>query len=469
LATKGHALWLAGLGAAGLAVLIAPRLPRELDGLARRYKVVAAIWGLFALLTLAQTARLSWFMADHTRVNASVYMTRAGAIHSNLTGYMVATWAARKGGTKVYIRQEVDFPGLVDGAFGPFYVTAYQYPPPFLLLTRVFLFFSHDFFHLRTLWFLFEALVVIAGLLLTARWIGGPAGRRLLWLTPLIWVALSTQVDFQIGNIQIVIIACSMLAMVAFERDRPVLGGALLSFLCVAKIFPGILLLFLVFRRRWREVAWTAAFMLGWSLLTLGVFGVSVFREFLHDHLPRLASGAAFPFLDTAPWTVTTNHSIPGITLKLRALGIPFMSWHAEQWTARVYTFLLIPLTFWVARRQNHATKPLSRLVQARGWLALIHLSAVQSPIVTEPTALFGLLWLHSLFVVDVRWLTPSLIAVGGVVWVLLSVNQPPLDFLFSLNATNLFVLAIQLVGVSLAIAACYTSAESASRETNVR
>src|SRR5262245_40235926 len=56
---------LVGVGAAIAAVrLLAPRLPEALVGSARRHRVRAVLWGVLALLCLAQVGRSSFFMAN---------------------------------------------------------------------------------------------------------------------------------------------------------------------------------------------------------------------------------------------------------------------------------------------------------------------------------------------------------------------------------------------------------------------
>jgi hypothetical protein len=42
--------------------------------------------------------------------------------------------------------------------------------------------------------------------------------------------------------------------MLAFDIKRPALGGALLTWGIASKIFPGVLVLYLLFEKRWLEV-----------------------------------------------------------------------------------------------------------------------------------------------------------------------------------------------------------------------
>src|SRR5262245_6790131 len=64
-----------------------------------------------------------------------------------------------------------------------------------------------------------------------------------------------------------------MLAMVLFEGGRHALGGAVLAFTIASKLFPGLLVIYLLARRQYRAVAWTAASGLGYIFLTFGLLG----------------------------------------------------------------------------------------------------------------------------------------------------------------------------------------------------
>jgi hypothetical protein len=73
---------------------------------------------------------------------------------------------------------------------------------------------------------------------------------------------------------------------------------ALLGFAILAKIFPAILLVYLVAQRRWREILWTFIFIAIFSGLSLGILGVAPVKAFLSFELSRLNNGQAFTFFD---------------------------------------------------------------------------------------------------------------------------------------------------------------------------
>ena len=88
--------------------------------------------------------------------------------------------------------------------------------------------------------------------------------------------------------------------MLLFERQRHAAGGALLAYAIVSKLFPGVLLFYLLLRRDWRAVGWTAAWSVVLVAITLADVGSVPFAAFL-EHLPGLLSGEAFPAFRSAP------------------------------------------------------------------------------------------------------------------------------------------------------------------------
>lgn len=87
----------------------------------------------------------------------------------------------------------------------------------------------------------------------------------------LLWFPLQFHVI--LGQLSIPMMACVVGSWAALRRGREGLAGALLAIAVLLKIFPGLLLLYLLLRGRWRAVAAAAAVGLAGLLLTLAVVG----------------------------------------------------------------------------------------------------------------------------------------------------------------------------------------------------
>lgn len=183
--------------------------------------------------------------------------------------------------------------------------------------------------------------------------------------------------------------------MLAFEERRNALGGFLLAAATLSKIFPGILLLFLVVGRRWKAVGWALGFAAGISLLALGVFGPDPFSAFVSYQLPRLANGEAFAFVTAWPewrdWLLADNLSPLGLAQKLGMLGVPGMSPELGRILLRVYALLVLGITVLGAGRGT------DRWQRACLWLAILNLAALASPVAWADYVPVGSVWLLTL------------------------------------------------------------------------
>lgn len=303
-------------------------LPHALDGLAVRRKGIAALLVVLGAVPVTVTARLSAFMGDAARSELSVLPTEPFLVHhSCLSAYVEAAALADDRVPNLYDmarwpdlngtrRTEAGSPG-----YEPFNLDAFAYPPPSLLLPKVALAWLPDFATQRAFWFALNGLLVAAGLWVVARWCGGPARRRALLLAPAIWISVPTLATLQVGNVHLAVMVAAMLALVAFERGRPALGGALLAFAVLSKAPPGLLVVVPLVRRRFREVLWTTGWAAGFTALGLLVFGADPFIQFVQYELPRLSSGEALAFLD-GPESVAINLAPFGVPFKLAALGV---------------------------------------------------------------------------------------------------------------------------------------------------
>jgi alpha-1,2-mannosyltransferase len=290
---------------------------------------------------------------------------------------------------------------------GPLGIDQYEYPPPFLALPRLIAAVSGDFWGFRRIWFALNLAVIVAGLVVVAARFDSALGTFARWLTPFGLLAPAMVITLVMGNVQLAIIAAAMLAMVLFERGRHTAGGALLAYACVSKLYPGLLLVYLLLRRDWRAVAWTAVFSIAIVAVTIADFGVSPYVAFL-THLPKLLGGEAFPAFRN-PSAIAVNESIPGLAFKLQLFGVPHMGFAASKTLGWIYTAVALAL---VARL---ALRPVAAGREPIAWIVILILATMRSPFL--PTyAPFPSLWLATLLAA-LTWGRSGIFTTSVVAW----------------------------------------------------
>lgn len=403
-------LLLAGLALSALVEAIARALPASVDEAWTRSRGKTIAWSLMALVVLLQVSRLSVFMTDRDATWGSTFPPIEFTVtHMCMASYVEAADLSRQDDPNLYDVHHYPNFGLVEAedietsvvGLQSYLDDSFHYPPPFLLLPRAWLALSNDYLAIRSVWFAIQFLSFIAFAVLLARWVGGPGGAWALWLLPLVVGTMPTMFNFQFGQIHLFTVWTAVAAMLAFEVKRPMIGGVLLAGGIASKLFPGILVLYLLLNRRWRALAWTGAFTLMFALLSLAVIGVAPFEQFFRYALPRLLSGDAFSFV-TEALVITTNLSIPGSVWKLDFLGIE--GGRSMLGPASTLYTALILLATWFASRLE-----LDRMGRVQVWLVLIILASLRSPLFP----IYGVapvLWLMSLQVDRVQ-------TVKGLVW----------------------------------------------------
>ncbi len=392
------------------------RLPASLDGASGARGLGFYLWVFVGLIAVARTAGLALFMADPELAQASAYWFDEFYIrHNCFSALWQAAVVALDGKPNIYNPEHyVDF-------VGRFKLDEFLYPPQTLLVPLTGMAIGADFFSLRAAWFALEGAIVLGAMFAIAFHVGGVTGRRVAMLVPAVWLASPTMLTLQVGNFQLAVIAMSLVAMILFERGRPMLGGALFGF-AVFKIFPGLLGIYLLVTRQWRAAAWTAAFAAVYSLFALAWLGRAPFEDFLHFQLPRMASGEAWAFLEFEGLesVVAINDSIPGLVLKLKVLGVPGMTRALEASVSWGWSLVAVGFAIFAGLRHARA----SRLERVSIWLALLALAAARSPFLPDHNGLFAPIWLWAL--VAARY-TPTPRAVVAMIasWFVLSTVLP--------------------------------------------
>jgi hypothetical protein len=380
---------LAAVASGAGALALGRCLPEALDGARHRRPWRCAGWLLLALLALTQTVRLSTFMLDSGRPQHSVLPNDAWYVrHCCLTAYYESARLAQERDPNIYqldhYRNQADLRFL-----GRFQVDPYHYPPPFLLIPSVVrAATAGKFLAVRSVWFGLSGLALLTALLLVALRLEREARVRAIALLPAIWISIPALLGLQMSNFQVLVVAISALSLVAFSR-LPALGGALLGLAVVSKLFPGVLFVYLLVARRWRDAAWTAGFAVLFCLAALVLFGPAPFRAFVEYELPRLRSGEAFARPFSMPFAVAANMSPFGLALKLQRLQVPGMSLAVGRVLSAIYGLAVLALVIRLGRRPLR-----TRGEETAVWLALLSLGTLASPFAPASYVLLSLVWL---------------------------------------------------------------------------
>jgi hypothetical protein len=441
---------LVSIGAIAMARRLEGRLPRSLDGAARRHPRRAVLWGLVAFLALIQLGRLGAFMANPANTFGSAVPERALASHMCMSAYLQAGALARDGDSNVY--DEHHWPAFTMKAgekspgapsrvaeLGPFIQDPYEYPPPFLLLPRIALAFTNHFLIIRAVWFAIQTVAFLVVALALARSIGGREGVIVGMLVPVLIASIPLLVNLQWGQAHLLTFTLSMGAFAAFRRARAPLGGLLLGAATVFKLFPGLLLLYLVLRRRFREAVWTLAACAVMTLLALAALGPAPFVAFFDYQLPRIGSGEAFSFFRREWFYISRNMGVSGIVFKLGVLGVPGMTAVLASAIGWIYTLALIGLVIRAARRPDRGS-----FDEALLWMGLLCLGSLRSPLAPGIYVSIGAVWLLTLFAA--RFHRPRDIAFVAIAFLILpgppKLPSAPIDIAVAL-AGQLIMLAV--------------------------
>lgn len=400
-------------------------------------------WLALGALAIARVAGTAVYMMDASKPGFSaMFFDPFYYRHNCFSAWWHAARLAVQGIPNVYR------PELYEGWIGRFKLDEFNYPTPTLLIPRALLVFSQSFFTQREAWFAIEAGLFIAAFLAVAFYVRGEEGRRVLWVAPAVVLATPILLTLQIGNFQLAALALAMLAMVAFEKDRNVLGGAALAFAAL-KIFPGILVFLLILQRRWKAVLWTAVFGIVWLGLTAAWIGPQPVKDFVQYQAPRIGSGEPWAFLEIPELKEFTsiNQGIPGLVLKARFFTDVANPRPLMHRVSNIYSLLLAALAIVCAFRINEA----DRLSRAQIWMGLLALAALQSPFVPDAYGLTASIWLWAL-IMPRLWQRASGIALGVALWLVLSFVMPNDGPLFHPGIARLAVTTfIQCVALALA------------------
>jgi alpha-1,2-mannosyltransferase len=354
---------------------------------------------VFVVGSLAVGAQLAWLAPFIIDVNRSTWTSSPlgpiASAHSCVSSYWVASTSVDRT-PDIYDEVLYSLP-QADKAktrtarkLGPLNVDNYEYPPTFLLAPRVLGLVTSDFWGFRRLWFALNFGFVVVVAVLVARRLDERLGTQALWLTPFVVAGPAIISTFQAGNVQMVMVALTALAMYCFDRRADAVGGALLAFAIAGKLYPGVFVLYLLLRGEWRAVGWTAVFGVALLGASLADVGWAPYRAFLHE-MPGLMSGEAFSAFRN-PNSFAANASVPGLVFKLKLWGVPYMGYDAMRIVGWAYSLVVVAGTAWLVKRvESEGREPLV-------WMAILILATMRSPFMAT-YAFFPVLWIATLAV----------------------------------------------------------------------
>ena len=370
------ALPLLGVGLTALARRVGERMPASVDRAAAR-KGLAALWVLLSLLSIVQIGRLATHVADRQIPFKLATENPFWFGHECLPAYLYGAELALDGAPNLYHAHH--YPALDAQATPTTQLDMavedpYQYPPQFLLLPAFALQLTGDMQTLRIVWFAAQISLFAWAFFALALWVGGATGRMALWLFPTTLMAWPMLFNFQFGQFHLAALAMAVLGMLAFAKGRSAAGGFLLAGSILAKVFPVVLLVPLIVKRRVHEVAWVVLWGAAASAATLFIFGPAPFVAFFDYHLPRLGSGAAFAFDEAWPemagLVMADNQGVFGLARKF-GLEKPIAAWIARLFGLAV----LAAAALWAWRDRSS-----SRWAHGTTWLALLGAASLASP-----------------------------------------------------------------------------------------
>lgn len=431
------------LGVAAAAAIAWPAsgwLGRALHTDRRLPVLLVAALAVASAVAILRIAAIGLFIADVSRVEFSAAPDDPfRRVHSCMSAYAEAARFLDEGAHNVYER-DLYRPGGADRRIGALRVDPFHYPPPFLLAAQAVRVAAPDFWRFRRLWFAMQALVLAGAVVGLAAWVGALPGVIVLVGGLVILASPHSMFTLQQGNFQITAVPLAAISFALLLAGRSAPGAAGLAFAALAKIFPGILVVPLIAARQWRAVGWVAAMGVLVLALALVTQGVQPMRDFVSTSLPEISSGAAFPQTEL-PDTARVNWSAYGQTVRLRQLGVTWLTQPRGLMVAQLYGLAVVAFAAWAGWRMRLevATRD-GRIAALLLCLGLVSLASFRSPFVgsayggTATLWILALLaaratahrlaipWLAALLALAVgTWMIPSPGYSGGVTWIWIS------------------------------------------------
>jgi len=238
------------------------------------------------------------------------------------------------------------------------------------------------------LWVLIQETALAVTIIAVYAGLGRPSRSEAMLATAMIIIFLPIRESVFEGQVAVVLTMLMVLAWLAQQRGRPVLGGLSMAVAVALKLTPALLLPYLLWRRSYRLVATVvlgtgafvvATYAIGWSQRwteylpfsrMLGRGTAFIANQSLNGALLRIArpefNGLPIPALPlwiTAVWVVLIVLLIALLVIGIRHLDLPQVEW---RWTEFSLVLLALPLLQPFAWFHHHAAAIVAIIVAVR-------------------------------------------------------------------------------------------------------
>jgi hypothetical protein len=244
--------------------------------------------------------------------------------------------------------------------------------------------------------------------------------------------------SFALGQVDATQTLLLVIAFWAYTRDKPAVAGTAIALGAAIKLIPALLLLYFLWRREYKTVAWGAGVGLLLLIVSAAYIGPDIYKSYLTETVPALLKGsshyanASFGALIARANTPDIVRGLPEmINLNETVLSTP---WRLFSAAFGVTMLALVALV--IGRRPLQSPRDAGRL------LPEFYLVVTAGLIISSVTWEFYVIWLLpafvAVFVAPGRILpmpiAPRLLLLGAFVLALLSLNFPGDFYLFDDN-----------------------------------
>ncbi len=215
------------------------------------------------------------------------YIVRAvGAPYSDFAGYYFGSAALLKGDYKIaYDNYAFNLLIAQQGYKGIF--VSYMPFPPFTALVFA------PFLLLKPLWAkiafnVISCLLFLFTLRRTVKFFAVP-GWAVALLPVIFFMPLRNGLFF--GQSYLLLLLLLLEGYMAFKKGKPVLSSFLWAVAILFKLFPGLILIFLLLRKQYKNVVYTCMAALVLVLISLGLSGFDSWKFYIANVLPRVSNG----------------------------------------------------------------------------------------------------------------------------------------------------------------------------------